>query len=332
MITAAIVCCQPAAAQSQPHYDSSYVISYADKVTGRAYFSQKYTLFVAEAPEGIKDLQYRPNTSLNLGVGATYRSLTLNLAYGFPFINQYKADRGRTRYLDLQSHIYGYEWSVDLFGQFYKGYYLYPEKLASLAPETYYKRPDLRVQEMGVHAYYIFNNRQFSYRAAFVQNAWQKKSAGSFLLGGGITYGRVQADSNFVPATLASNYYQKDVNGLKYFEMGPGIAYAYTYVYREHWFATAAATLSLDLGIVTETAGSRSPRNTNFSPNFLFRAVAGYNGALWSVNLSWVTNRTSIRGENRMGGYHVTTGNYRFTVARRFDAGTTLKKILGPHQ
>lgn len=320
-----VISCQ-ARAQPDAPYDSNYVISYADQVTARTYLSQKYTIFAAEAPKGFPQLQYRPNTSVNLGVGATYRAVTLNLAYGFPFLNR-TSDRGKTRYLDLQSHIYGYKWNFDIFGQFYKGYYLYPRGFAAASPDGYYKRPDLRVRELGFQAYYAYNHDQFSYRASFLQNAWQKKSAGSFLLGGGVTFGMVDGDSSFVPSRYSSEYPQRLVSSLKYLEIGPGLAYAYTLVYNQHWFLTAAAALSLDVGIVQEGIPGGMQKNINFSPNFLFRSVAGYNGPVWSVNVSWVTNRTSIRGEARDGGYHVTTGNYRFTIAKRFLPGNRMKRI-----
>lgn len=148
------------------------------------------------------------------------------------------------------------------------------------------------------------------------------------MLGGGITYGLVRADSAFVPSQLMDDYLQAGVNGLRYFELGPGAAYAYTYVFREHWFATAAATISLDVGLVRESQGESNQDNRSFSPNLQFRAVAGYNGPVWNLNFSWVTNRTSINGRYHGGGYHVTTGNYRFTLAKRFSPGNKMKRFL----
>jgi len=314
-------------AQSASHYDSTYVVSYDSLLTVRSYLSQKYTLFVLEAPPGLPELQYRPNTKINLGMGATYKSITLNLAYGFGFLNRDR-DKGKTRYLDLQSHIYGKSLQVDLFGQFYKGYFMYPRGLAAGDPHAFYQRPDLNVREIGVNAYYILNNKKFSYRAAFVQNEWQKKSAGTFLLGAGIVYGKTKADSAFVPHELMSFYSQRNIHALRYFELGPGIAYAYTFVWQEHLFVTAAATLSFDVGFVRETLENATQNKTSFSPNFLFRAVTGYNSADWNINFSWVMNRTAVNGSFVNGDYHITTGNYRFTVAKRFTPQGGLKRVL----
>ena len=66
-------------------HDTTFYEVYPGKVTTRFYFSQKYTTFTAQAPGGTEDLKFRPNTTLNMGVGATYHNFSLNLAYGFGF-------------------------------------------------------------------------------------------------------------------------------------------------------------------------------------------------------------------------------------------------------
>src|SRR5690606_10145591 len=98
---------------SPPDHDTSYYISLADHIMTRAYMSRKYTSVRLGAPRGTDDIHYLPNTTLNMGVGATYKSLTLNLAYGFPFLNR-RDERGKTKYLDLQSHIYTRKWTYDI--------------------------------------------------------------------------------------------------------------------------------------------------------------------------------------------------------------------------
>ncbi len=116
-----------------------------------------------------------------MGIGATYRWATLNLAYGFGFLNPDRG-RGKTKYLDLQFHGYGRKFSIDVLGQFYNGFYLTPRGTGT-THGTYYQRPDIEVGAVGASAQYIFNYRKFSYRAAFLQNEWQKRTAGTFLLG-----------------------------------------------------------------------------------------------------------------------------------------------------
>src|SRR5688572_29616413 len=57
---------------NQP-YDSNYYISYEGQLVGRYYFSQKYTAFRFNDRDDDVLLRYFPNTSLNMGIGATYK-------------------------------------------------------------------------------------------------------------------------------------------------------------------------------------------------------------------------------------------------------------------
>lgn len=267
-----------------------------------------------------------------MGVGATYRAFSLNLAYGFPFLNPDKG-QGKTRYLDLQSHIYPRNWTIDFFGQFYKGYFLTPKGLGAATPQDFYVRPDLGISVFGLAVYNLRNGERFSYRAAFLQSEWQKKSAGTLLFGGEVYLGAVSADSVFVPSPLADNYAQRDVKRMRFVEIGPGAGYAYTFVYNKHWFATGAATLNLDLGFSREYYQERSADKFSVSPNFIYRGVVGYNSNSWNVNLSLVGNSIGVRGASWKNDYKFRTGNYRFTIAKRFAPGPKLKrklKILDP--
>jgi hypothetical protein len=196
--------------------------SWVKKITGRYYFSQKYTaLEIKRNNKTTPRLRYTPNTTLNMGIGATYGFFTLNLAFGFGFLNRGEEQKGKTKYWENQGHMYGRKWGYDFYAQFYKGYYLYPKGLGSNDPNLYYIRPDIKFNLFGFAPFRILNDRKFSYRAAMVQNEWQKRSAGSFLLGGEIYYGIVKADSALVPDAMAMLYKQQGIHKIQFFEMGP---------------------------------------------------------------------------------------------------------------
>jgi hypothetical protein len=302
------------------HFDTSYYHSYDRRLTTRLYLSQKYTRLELTAPKGITNAKYRPNTTLNLGVGATYRSLTLNLAYGFPFLNP-DVGKGKTSYLDLQSHIYTRKWIIDGFGQFYRGYFLSPKGLSAASPNDYYLRSDLRVNLFGGAAYHAFNWRKFSYRAPMLQNEWQKKSAGSFLLGGEFDYSRSWADAPLVPDSLRGQYANANVTQVKMFQAGPGAGYAYTLVLFQHFFVTAGLSANLNLGFTREFSGNTSTDRWGLAPNLLYRGVIGYNSKLWTANLSLVNSTVLARGEYPGYDYMLRVGNVRLTVAHRFKPG-----------
>jgi len=320
-----------AQAQKQPtriKHDSTYYKTYPHQITGRVYLSKKYTTLALEGPEGVKALRYRPHTPLTMGVGVTYGIVTLNVGFPMPFLSPNKAEVGKSKYLDLQSHIYATKWVIDLYGQFYKGYHAVPKGYGSVNPSTYYVRPDMRVNLLGASVYRLFNGEEFSYRAAFLQNEWQKKSAGSLLLGVEAYTGVAKGDSALVPGHLDSVFRQRDITKLRFTEFGPGIGYAYTYVYEENYFVTGSLTAMGDISFVGEFKGKEVARRTTVSPNLMLRFVAGYNSDNWIVNVSWINSSTNLAGKSSNDQYLIKIGSFRLDVAKRLTPGKRLKKRL----
>ena len=316
---------------AETDHDTTYYESFMSKITGRIYFGQKFTaLEIKRNNKTTPRLRYVPNTTLNMGIGATYGFFTLNLAYGFGFLNRGEEQKGKTKYWENQGHMYGRKWGYDFYAQFYKGYYLYPKGLGSADPNLYYFRPDIKYNLFGIAPFRILNDKKFSYRAAFIQNEWQKRSAGSFLLGAEIYYGIVNADSALVPDDMAMLYKQQGIHKIQFFKIGPGAGYAYTLVLQHHFFITGSLNANLNLGWISETNKSGSEDGFSFTPNFYYRAAAGYNSRSWNVNVSWVSNRMSIRGASSADGYIGRVGIVRATLARQFQAGPKAKKILKP--
>ena len=209
-------------AQKKTSTDNGYYITYPDKLVLRLFLSQKFAPFTISASGSDKDLNYKTNSKLNLGVGATYGSTTLNISYGFSFLNKNKG-QGKTKGLDFQFHVYRHKWAVDLLGTFRKGYYLDPKDNNGLNLVNYYQRPDLKRNVIGLSVFQVPNAGRFSYRAALIQNDWQTKSAGSLLYGGEAYYGAIKDDSSFVPIQVGNNFPQAGVNKINFFSIGPGI-------------------------------------------------------------------------------------------------------------
>lgn len=312
-------------AQSPRGNDTTYYEYFPGSITSRFYFSQKYTAFTLRGKDA-PDLRYLPNTTLNMGIGATYHNFSLNLAYGFPFLNT-DDNKGDTKYLDLQGHFYKPKLAVDFYGQLYKGYHL-ADGLAAKAGDDYYYRHDARVNVFGLSLYRILNDKRFSYRAAMIQNEWQKKSAGTALLGAEAYYAIMNADSSWIPQSVADQYSQYNSDKIKNFSIGPGAGYAYTLVFFQHIYLTGSATANLHFNVTTENTGSGQDNHFGINPLFRFRAAAGYNGRLWNVSANWVWDEHPFRGADAESKYLLQTGNYRFIIARRFATGPKLKKNL----
>ena len=294
-----------------------YYQAYNHQITGRFFVSNKYTNFRLRG-DGYS-LFYRPTTSYNLGVGFTHEWLTLNVGYGFGFVNP-NVDKKGTRSIDLQFHPYGRKIAIDVLGQFYKGY-------QSSAPYDQL-RTDIRVNAVGATIQYIFNYNKFSYRAAFLQSEWQKRSAGTWLAGFEVYAGAVRADSSLIPDQELLR--QKLIES-KFVEFGPSVGYAYTYVYREHYFVTGSASVSLDVGFNTTLAADKGKdKEAGFSPNTLLKFFGGYNSSKWAITAIYLYNTLNLVPNEQSQKISMSTGNFRIHFAYRFKPSKKTRRLLKP--
>jgi hypothetical protein len=303
--------------------DTSYYVSYKKMLTTRLYTSRKYTsLMITEINESAR-IVLEPNSTLNLGVGATYNDFTLNLAYGFDFMNRNR-NQVETSYLDLQAHAYPKNWVIDLFGQFYQGFFLrsYTGPMANIPSELAF--PEMRVRKFGANVQYLFNGDKLSLKAAFLQSAWQKKSAGSVVAGVEFYVGNARDDQNiladFIPAPL-------QFNRMDFFEFGPNLGYVHTLVFAKHFFITGMVSGNIGLGNTTISSDTNKEGGWGFNTNYFLRGFVGYNGPVWSINANYVHNNVRIE-EARSLVTDFRTGNYRINLIYRFDVGPKLRKYL----
>ncbi len=312
-------------------HDSGYYNTYRSMLTARAYLSRKYTVLSFNPPEPAPSFKYRSVTSLNVGIGATYHAVTVNIGVGINKFNP-NEEKGKTKYLDLQGHFYARKWSIDLLGEFYKGYYLTPQGLAAPQGQPYYLRPDMGLSLIGFAMYRALNERRFSYQAGLLQNEWQKKSAGSVLVGAEVYYGSIHGDSTLTPTAVDPAQSVLNIDKFHFFSFGPGIGYAYTFVYRKHFFILGSATINLAFRYSEEISTDLDTRASRFAfrPNYILHAGTGYNSDKWSLSVLWVDTELLMKGKSTLYSYDVSVGNYRLIYARRFSLDRKTKKLLEP--
>lgn len=271
-----------------------------------------------------KTISYRPNTPLTLGIGGTYQWLTINLAFGFKFINPNKSERGETNYLDLQSHLYGRRSIIDFNTQFYKGFYLNSNQTPD---ESFYLRPDVGITQLGLNYEYLLNWRKFSFRAAMLQSETQLKSAGTPMIGLSTHYFVISADSSLVPTQPMFNGLQ-DVSRIRNFDIGPSIGYAYTLIVAKRIFLTGAFTTKLSINFAKGEHEDIEKTQVTVSPNFMARAAIGFQRPKWTWAATWVNQNITTRAPTFR--YSLLSGQIRISVAYKFEPGAKVKKMLRP--
>ncbi len=280
-----------------------------------------------DPPNSLPNMSYHANTTLSIGVGVTYKALSVSISKSLDNFLSSDDKKGKTTFTDFQLRLYKRKWTVDAIASFSKGYYLSPQGLATQNGQGFYIRPDVGVQLGGVSVYRVLNDQKFSYGAALSQNSWQKKSAGSFLIGAEAFYIASNADSSFVPNAVDTIYNQRDIRKLHLFEVGPGVGYAYTLVIQDHFFLMGSLNVGLNFSFSREI-GESTGTKIGVWADYIFRLGAGYNANRWNASLSWIGSRISTEGNTSDYKYYFNAGVYRLVYARRFAIGRKMKRVL----
>lgn len=154
------------------------------------------------------------------------------------------------------------------FFQQYKGYFEQPKRGEIIL------HPDVFVRQIGAEAAYLFNSKQFSAKAAFEQSEIQKRSAGSWVLGGGFYYDRIgdDKDAQGERARIHINNLQLGVKG----------GYVYSWVMDKNWLLTGMGTAGMHLGNSPELL---KKGHVQIYPTALGRFAVSYHRAAWGLSL-----------------------------------------------
>lgn len=282
--------------------DTTYIKPFENKASVRTYLSMKFISLQQETNEDLK--KFMPNTPMSLGFGLSVKNTIIDFSYGYGLSFLKDKEKGRTKALDFQIHNYGRKFIIDLFIQKYHGFYTADDN-----DKNIHLYPDLKIQQYGAFGQYVFNNKKFSYKAAFVQNERQLKSAGSFLLGGGVYFSKIGSDSSFV---------HKSKNSLRNFQFGVSGGYAYTWAISQRWFTSGSATIGVNVG--TERINDFGKQRIEVYPTFFPRIAFGYNKEKWSIGLSYINNSTfSSFSDNNKNNIALSSGNFQIGAIWRLN-------------
>ena len=303
--------------------DTAYIKEFYRKhLVVRAYESTKFNNF--KFIDGSKKLIYKPNDHNIFGLGLNYRFISLNIGLYVPAAGKNISIYGRTKDLDLQTHIYVHKFIVDLYAQFYHGYYLSntTSSLSSYPVDRIEKRPDISTKDLSIVVQYLFNDKKFSYNAPFYQNELQKKSAGSFIVGGGLYHTNISGDSTLTPRNISySNFFNsfifnKAINNSIGFNGG----YAYTVVIRKLFFITAMVSggAGVNFATLSDVGPDQKNEKTGLGLNLTAKFAAGYNSDKYFAGINYIRLITEDNSTEPDTWQEVNIGNFRITIAKRF--------------
>lgn len=311
--------------QNDKAFDTLYIKDLSNKLAIRVYGINKFNRFRINDNNLGKTVNYNPNSSVNLGFAVNYKWFGLGLAFNFPFLNNDDDIYGKTQRFDIQLSIFPRKFLLDFYLQNYKGFYIEnPQQYyTNWAPgNAYPHRSDIYTTSLGSSFTWIFNDQKYSAKAAFIQTDIQKKSAGSFLLGGYFNLLGIGGDSTLLPGLLRSQFDPElFFNGVSVASLGIAFGYSHTFVMwkKLNFSFTLAPGIASQNYQVTYPDSEENYSGTLISGRFLARLAIVYNsqkafGGLIVSNDSFSGN-TSKTQRNSISA---DVGVVRFFYGRRF--------------
>ncbi len=298
-------------------YDSAYIIKEASVYSIRAYSVSKYNHFNLRDNSENK-VAFVPDYKIAIGLGFSYKNLALDL--GIPVFHTTK-DTIHTKNLDFIGAFYPNQNLFDIIAQSYKGLFLNPDgsKGTNSFPRQF--RKDIKTLNLGIDYSYLFNYKRYSFIAPYIGTEIQRKSAGSLLAGGFVSYYHLTADSSIIPVGISGDLNESlQINKASLFSFGLTAGYAYTLVLPKRFFITLSATpgISFNTGEVTTVNNSKSNKPFTASFKLVSHDAIGYGGKkFYGLATVFIDNNyVSIANKNRLDYF---PGKVKFILGYRFN-------------
>jgi len=325
--------CQSADINISDTAKSTYYTDYSEQLLikfGTVVKSNKLELINKNDNQHAK---FSPTGLSSLGGGFNYKWLGLAVSFGLPSPEESVRKFGNTRKFDAQLNIFSKKFGVDVIFQNYKGFYLEnPTALTTWPKDSFPHLPTMETTSIGIEGAYFLNHKKFSYKAAYVRNTVQNKSAGSLLLGGFYSldyagFTSYDSTSSFIPKELPKSVADSfDISSYMSSSYGVSVGYTYTIVFLKKWFVNlslvpgfGAKNLKIhnSLGEIDTKSGAMS--------RFTVRFATGFESKHFLIGLTAYFRTADITYEN----YSIkpSTSNAHLFVAKRF----SLKKAKTKH-
>ena len=285
----------------------------------------EYYSVTSEFPQPQK-LSFSPNPHNKIGLYFGWRWIFLGWSVDIDDI--YRKTNRKNKGTEFDLSLYSSKLGVDIFyrrtGNNYKihkirGFY---DEIPSDYSEDF---SGLKVDIKGLNLYYIFNNRKFSYPAAFSQSTNQRRNAGTFIAGFSISKHNLDFDYQQLPAYIQERMNPgMKVNKIKYTNANISFGYAYNWVFARNCLACLSLTPAIAYKASDVDAETQEGKAwySKFNLDFLLRAGVVYNNRKYFVGTSFVGknynyHRNNFSLDNGFGTLQVYVG-FNFHLRKEY--------------
>lgn len=261
----------------------------------------EYYSLTSNQPQHQK-LSFSPNPNNKIGGYFGWRWIFLGWSINVNDIYRKAEKSNKGTEFDLS--LYSSKIGVDIFyrrtGNDYKIHKIkgFPEDIPS---DLNTKFSGLKVNITGLNLYYIFNNRKFSYPAAFSQSTNQRRNAGSLIAGFSISKHNLDFDYTKLPEPIQETMNpDMKVDNIKYTNANISFGYAYNWVFARNCLACLSLTPSIAYKFSDVNAEVHEGKKWygKFSLDFLIRAGIVYNNGKYFVGTSFVGKNYNYHQNN----------------------------------
>lgn len=285
----------------------------------------EYYSVTSEFPQPQK-LSFSPNPHNKIGLYFGWRWIFLGWSVDIDDI--YRKTNRKNKGTEFDLSLYSSKLGVDIFyrrtGNNYKIHKIrgfYDEKPSDYSEDF----SGLKVDIKGLNLYYIFNNRKFSYPAAFSQSTNQRRNAGTFIAGFSISKHNLDFDYQQLPAYIQERMNPgMKVNKIKYTNANISFGYAYNWVFARNCLACLSLTPAIAYKASDVDAETQEGKAwySKFNLDFLLRAGVVYNNGKYFVGTSFVGknynyHRNNFSLDNGFGTLQVYVG-FNFHLRKEY--------------
>lgn len=282
-----------------------------------AHFSNYEYYSISSTTPQEQHLHFSPNPQHKIGVYFGWRWIFLGWSIDVDDI--YRKTSNKNKGTNFELSLYSSKLGVDIFyrrtGNNYKIHKAtgFSDRIPSDYTEDF---NGLKVNMKGLNLYYIFNNRRFSYPAAFSQSTNQRKSTGSMIAGFSVSTHNLDFDYTQLPALILETMNaDMKVEYIKYTNISLNFGYAYNWVFARNFLACLSLSPAVAYKISRIEKAEQETKDwyKNFNIDFILRAGVVYNTNKYFVGASFLGrtydyNRGNFSLNNGFGTLQVYAG------------------------
>ncbi len=280
-------------AHAAPDHDTAYIAQYRSNLTLSAV--SKYQLSgINMVPTEGDELTFSTNNRTQYGLGLDYKWLSVEALFNVPGWSDHDPELGGTTSRGLGVGLTKRRlWARGIWNST-QGYYM-EESLRWTGSERPYVRPDLLNRTFMLSVNYALGGKlRYSQNAALFQMERQKKSAGTWVLGGTAWHTTVTADSSLLaPALLDTFRLATGFTGVQRLMLGATIGYTHSFVFWHKGFIQASLLPGVAYAEQWIDIPGERLHGKGAAAVVEFKAGAGFNGDRWYTALTVSTYHAS---------------------------------------